>query len=197
MNTDDLNERLKRFLNAMHPIPESEWQRFTKTIQYKHFQKGDYYCRVGEVCRMSSFIGSGFFEAAFVDAEGNYAIRKFYSPGQAVSSYRSLITGEPSEIDVVSLTDSYVTVLAEKDQNALYEQHPVWVHIGRRFGEIEMIAREKREKDLLLKSPEERYLDFIKENEQLIPHLTDKKISAYLGITNVSLSRLKKRLTEK
>ncbi len=197
MNTIELNERLKRFLNTLSPIPELEWERFTKTIQYKTFKAGEFYCHQGEICKMSSFVGGGHFEAAFTDEHGNYAIRKFYSPGQAVSSYKSLVTGEPSELDIISLTDSYVTVLSKADQDALFDCHPVWIHIGKRFGEVEMMAREAREKDLLMKSPEVRYQEFIRDNEKLLPHITEKKIAAYLGITNVSLSRIKKRILEK
>lgn len=63
----------------------------------------------------------------------------------------------------------------------------------RRAFEIYGFRKEVREKELLMLSAEQRYLNFIKEREGLAARLTDKDIAGYIRITPVALSRIKRR----
>lgn len=56
---------------------------------------------------------------------------------------------------------------------------------------------QKRTESFVLLSPEERYQDFVKENPALIDRVPDKYLAHVLGITPVSLSRIRKRISKK
>lgn len=59
--------------------------------------------------------------------------------------------------------------------------------------EIQLMYKENKERFMLLYTPEERYLQFCNSYPNLLERLTDYQIAAYLGITPISLSRIKKR----
>jgi CRP-like cAMP-binding protein len=59
-----------------------------------------------------------------------------------------------------------------------------------------MLVSEKYE-DLLLKSPEERYLNLIENRSNVIQNIPQYMIASYLGITPEALSRIRRRLTSK
>ena len=60
------------------------------------------------------------------------------------------------------------------------------------------IGLEERMAGLLTMSPEERYLRLLEGNKQkIIERIPQHYIASYLGITAVSLSRIRKRLLEK
>ena len=50
--------------------------------------------------------------------------------------------------------------------------------------------------DLLFKTPEQLYLDLLKDGRKLIDRVPQHQIASYLGIQPESLSRLRKRLSQ-
>lgn len=54
----------------------------------------------------------------------------------------------------------------------------------------------RRENSFLIKSAAERYIDFKRENPALEKRVNQKYIASYLGITPVSLSRIRRALKE-
>jgi CRP-like cAMP-binding protein len=49
---------------------------------------------------------------------------------------------------------------------------------------------------LLLKSPEQRYLDFMKNSAYLVQLVPQYMIASYLGVTPEALSRIRKRIAK-
>ncbi len=71
-------------------------------------------------------------------------------------------------------------------------QHSCWETFALPYAEL--IAEEKylREYESLLFPATERYKKFCTQNPELVRRLPDYHLASYLGITNVSLSRIKK-----
>jgi hypothetical protein len=59
--------------------------------------------------------------------------------------------------------------------------------------ETQLMYKENKERFMLLYTPEERYELFCQHYPHLLERLNDYQIAAYLGITSISLSRIKKR----
>jgi CRP-like cAMP-binding protein len=56
------------------------------------------------------------------------------------------------------------------------------------------LAKEKRERELLTMTPEERYRQFVQDYPHLLDDLTQKDVARHLGITPVGLSRIASRV---
>jgi len=76
----------------------------------------------------------------------------------------------------------------------LYDRHPVWERIGRIKAERLAIQKEFREKEFLLDTAETRYRRFLKEFPDLTDRIPQYYIASYLGITDVALSRIRKKM---
>lgn len=120
-------------------------------------------------------------------------VRGFGGPGTVVGAYVSLLTEAPSYLSVEALHDSELFVLPWSELNALYARHSSFQTIGRRLAELTLLEREARAHDLLTLSASERYARFQQSHRQLLPYLRNYDIASYLGITPVSLSRLRAR----
>ena len=55
----------------------------------------------------------------------------------------------------------------------------------------------ERMESFIFKTPEERYLDLIKNHPDIFNNIPLYHISSYLGIKGPSLSRIRKRISEK
>lgn len=75
---------------------------------------------------------------------------------------------------------------------ALFEQHPIFDRLGRKLAEWLLIRKELRARSLLQQQAKERYLDFEEQYPDLVKRVPQYHIASYLGITEVSLSRLKR-----
>jgi CRP-like cAMP-binding protein len=70
-----------------------------------------------------------------------------------------------------------------------------WQKFGRLIAEYLGIGLEERMVSLLLQSPEERYVDLLNSNKKkIIERIPQHYIANYLGITAVSMSRIRNRI---
>ena len=167
-------------------------------IRFKTFNPGDYLCKQGDKTNTVAYLAEGFFESIHIDdEEGKSIIQKFYLSNTSMAPYNSILEGTPSDVSIIALEKSSTFLMNYQDIKNLYSRHECWQAIGRRFGEIEYISKNKREKELLTKNPQERYEIFINENSEIAEKISDRKLSQYLGISYVSLSRIKKRISHK
>ena len=105
----------------------------------------------------------------------------------------SSTTGAPSYLSVEALCDSELFTLPWSELNSLYARHTCFQTIGRRLAEVTLLEREARAHELLTLTASERYARFLQTHQALLPELRDYDIASYLGITPVSLSRLRAR----
>jgi CRP-like cAMP-binding protein len=80
----------------------------------------------------------------------------------------------------------------------LFAKSMVWQTIGRLIAEYLAIGLEERMVGLLMLSPEERYIELIRGNKKkIIERIPQHYIANYLGITPVSMSRIRNRILKK
>ncbi|MBY0349010.1 MAG: hypothetical protein K2W79_12185 [Hydrotalea flava] len=65
---------------------------------------------------------------------------------------------------------------------------------GRLLAEHYLVCFEDRIKLFILKSPEERYLDLLQYEKDVLERIPQHYIAKYIGITPVSLSRIRRRI---
>jgi len=80
----------------------------------------------------------------------------------------------------------------------LYQQSHAWQTFGRLIAEYIATGLEERMVGLLLQSPESRYRELLTgTKKKIIERIPQQYIANYLGITPVSMSRIRARLTAK
>ncbi len=119
---------------------------------------------------------------------------QFFFEGQAVSSIDSFSSGGPSLFSIGTLEPSVLVVVSKKDFTALHDKYPV---LRERMNRI-ILARMQHYATLFLSrikdTPRQRYLDLLQNHPAIIERVPQRYIASYLGITPVSLSRIRGRL---
>jgi CRP-like cAMP-binding protein len=162
-------------------------------LAFRRLKRGEFLTRAGEVADQVGFVVNGLFRKLHVTPGGKAIVRGFGGPGAVVGAYVSLLTGTPSYLSVEALRDSELFTLPWSELNALYARHTCFQTIGRRLAEVTLLEREARAHELLTLTASERYARFLETNPNLVNELRDYDIASYLGITPVSLSRLRAR----
>lgn len=111
--------------------------------------------------------------------------------GSILFSFNSYINHKPGYENIELLENCKLLQIKITDLFLLYNQHLEIANWGRKIIEQELIATEKRLIDRLFKGASERYQEFVNQSPELIKRVALKHIASYLGVTQVTLSRIR------
>lgn len=184
---------IERFIK----MPDADWELLVPMLTVVKLGKHELFAREGERANKVGFLLEGNMRHYYT-RDGEEKTTYFYFENHFVSSYISCITGLPSELTIEALTDCRVLYFTYTDMKRLFDQSPVWERFGRLIAEYLAIGLEQRMVGLLMLSPEERYAELVSGNKQkIMERIPQHYIANYLGITPVSLSRIRNRVTRK
>jgi CRP-like cAMP-binding protein len=191
MNT--LRAAIQRFVT----LTDEEWELLTPHIRHRSLAKGENWIREGEREKEIGIVLEGNMRHYYT-RDGEEKTTYFYFENHLVGSYLSAIQRVPSSLTIEALTDCQLLAFPFSVLQSLFDQSPKWERFGRLLAEYLAMGLEERMAGLLIMSPEERYLQLLQSNKQkIIERIPQHYIANYLGITPVSLSRIRKRLADK
>ncbi|EQA36343.1 cyclic nucleotide-binding domain protein [Leptospira inadai serovar Lyme str. 10] len=202
MDADKINQdtpEWNRIFEAVHKlsgIPKTIWNEAGRLYTLRKIGYGDFFIKQGKVPTEFAFVFSGQLREYYLTEKGDEYIKSFCFPGEFTGSYFDLLSGHPSTCNIRAISDCVLGVAKFSDYTRLYEKNIAWERLGRRTAELLFLKKARREYELLALSAEERY-ESLKKNypgiEELVPQY---HIASYLGITPVSLSRIRSKLSK-
>ena len=180
-------------LAAIAPIPEGEWLKAEALGVEQALKKKALFIRPGDPADRFAIVLEGLFRAFRVTARGEETVKAFRAEHGLIGPYAEMLQGVPSLTAIEALEPSRVLAFRTRDAQALEAGHPCWSMLARRVAEYHFIVKERREQEFLDLSAEERLERFQTEHPHLEGRVPQREIAAYLGITDVALSRIMSR----
>jgi len=176
---------------------DEDWNLIVPHLTEKKLKKNQFFAQEGKRAKDIAFVLEGNLRQ-FYSKDGEEKTTYFYFENHLMSSYMSCITGQPSQLSIEALTASRLLVFTYPVLQSLYSQSQPWEKFGRLIAEYIAIGLEERMVGLLMLSPEERYNQLLQSNKQkILERIPQHYIANYLGITPVSLSRIRNRQLKK
>jgi CRP-like cAMP-binding protein len=194
-STEQLNlfrTELLRFVE----FSDAEWELFAQHLGYRLMRKKALFVRAGEVCTEIGFILNGSVRFFFTK-DGTEISSYFCFKTDLITSYGSFLKKEPSAISIETLEDTEIIYFScAALQEMLQDERLVFKleHMGRLIAEYLICCYEERMLSFLTQTPEERYSHLLKGAAGLLQRIPQHHIAAYLGVTPVSLSRIRRRI---
>jgi CRP-like cAMP-binding protein len=187
-------QQLYEVVGKMLPLTEKQWQAFTEIWIYREVPKKFRLVEVGNVAREAYFINSGAARLYFVK-DGEEINANFMFEGNFIASLESFLLQTPSRQAIETLEDCELLVVSKERLEALTREHTVFNLFSKGIAEQGFITLQRRAASFILDSPEERYTNMVTERPQILERIPQHMIASYLGITPVSLSRIRKRIS--
>lgn len=188
-----LRKQVETFTN----ITDVDWEMLLPFLQLKQLRKNDLFIKEGKKANEIGLVINGMFRQYYTK-DGEEKTTYFFFEQHFISAYISCITGKPSLVTIEALSDTTYVSFPFTAMEALFDNSMAWQKFGRLIAEYAMIGLEERMVSLLLQSPEERYVSLLKSNKiKIIERIPQQYIANYLGITPVSMSRIRNRLLKK
>jgi CRP-like cAMP-binding protein len=186
---------IQNFVSRFISMNEAEYAEFTSRLVKRQVPKGALLLEAGRPCDHIAFITKGHFRTFCLINEEEVTYNFFFE-GNFFSDYASFVSREPSIENHQALVDCEVLVLNYADTQTLFEKIPAWQKFGRLMAEYILVRIVQRNKAMLFLSPEDQYLNLMKERPKVIANIPQHYIASYLGIKPESLSRIRKRLAQ-
>lgn len=200
-NSDDLenrNDKLGRLAAVMGQLTgmsEADFELSKAFWQEKTYRKGEFYNEYKSVCRYLGFVLDGVFRIyRFHEASGTEKNMLFFTKNQFMSSFKSFLTQTSCEYYTESMTGADTLYIHYDDLQNLYRTSPAWERFGRIYAESALHGLMNNTEGFLFKTPEDRYLEMLRQHPEITGAVPLYHIASYLGIEGPSLSRIRKRM---
>ena len=181
--------------NWLNLTDKSAQQMLTRAAQVVFVEANSIVLEAGETQEIVPLLISGVVRGFLLDADGRDTTDCFvYKPGEVVMGCNSL--GKPSQISMETMSECTMMTVPLDIVLSLMDSCPELLHIYNRYL-AEALEHHWEEKMLMNRcSAMERYQWFLKHYPGLIQTVSNKHIASFLGMTPVTLSRLRRKLRE-
>ena len=182
---------LEHLYNRLKNDPE-QWAQFGHFFEEKKVPAKTTLLKEGEVAHCMFYVREGCLRIWF-NNDGKDVTFQFFFEHQPVSSFESFWSGQPSLFSIESIEATSLLILRKEGFEKLMETFPdlkdryFRVLLGRltNYGKLFL----SRIKD----NPQKRYEELLKDHPEIIQRVPQHYIASYLGITPISLSRIRNR----
>jgi CRP-like cAMP-binding protein len=147
---------------------------------------------IGHTCRTVYFINKGIARIYYFKDDTDIT-ESFAFENQLVVRYESLFTGRPSRKAIQVLEDTELVAIDAGRLFQLYDSNHDIERLFRKMFEAAHVETINRIEGIQFHSAAERYHALLQEAPDIIRRVPLKYIASYLGITQVSLSRIRAR----
>jgi len=148
---------------------------------------------IGQTCKTIYFINEGLARIYYYK-DGVDVTESFVFENNIIARVESLFTGKPSRKAIQVLEDTEVTAINATKLFELYDSFPEIERLFRKIFEAGYVETVNRIEGIQFNTAEERYTSLIKEQPSILQRVPLKFIASYLGITQVTLSRIRAQI---
>lgn len=179
-----------------HPLfTEEDLKILVEAHEPVEVTKGTTLLREGKVANEYYVLQNGMARAYVYDYDNNEITTEFFTEGELVISTSSLFQRIPSQENIQAVTDCILWKMEFEVFQKLFHTMPGFVEWGRLWFTAQLFSIKQRSLDMVTETATNRYLKLLKEKPQIIQYVPLKQIASYLGVTDTSLSRIRKEIS--
>jgi len=188
---------VRQYLQQFHPITDEQYAQIKPYEQeILKLKKGEYFLKRDEVADRMGLIIEGVMANNYLENENEH-IQYFLSKNEVAANPESFDFKTPSKVSIKAITKCSLVVVDENTYWKLVQILPWWGQITRTIGSVVLTKRLQNRAELMALSATERYEKFMQEKPEILQQVPLGMIAEYLGMQLPSLSRIRKKMTQK
>lgn len=183
-------ENFIQYLNTFSELSAAAIADLRANISSHSLSKNEVLLREGQICRSLYFVHSGLLKQYYYEQEKE-VIDYFASESKIVSGIGSFFRQKPSHKIIQAIEPSLLSAISYSSLESLFHKHHDLERVGRLIAIDAFILMEERIFSLQFHSAKERYDNLLQTNPNILLRVPLGQIASYLGITQVTLSRIR------
>jgi len=189
--------QLIQFFKSSNLVSQKTTEEIVGIFSPKEIKRNEFLFKEGRVCNEYFFLDNGFIRAFAYDTNGDEVTTNFYSANQVVFEVSSFFNRTVSRENYQAIVDCSGWYITYDQLNHLFHS----MHEFRDFGRSILVkgfsSLKTRMLSMITETAEQRYDALLKTNPEIFQHAALKHIASYLGITDTSLSRIRKEYAKR
>ena len=186
-------ENLFELFNAIYPLSEGLKSEIIKNSEIIEVKKKVRLLKAGERGNTIYFILKGAARIYYLSKEGKETNTWFLFENELLISVYSFYTGNPSFEYLETVEDCKLIAVKREKLDEMYLNFIEFNFSGRKLTEFYHMRNEIQANDLRMYNAKERYEHLIQRNPQLFQRISLGHIASYLGISQETLSRIRRQ----
>ena len=181
---------VRQFINRHIELTDEEFKTLASKLHLVNFEKKTKLVDIGEVATNVYFVLKGITRRYFYRGKQE-VITHLIKEGGLMGSVISFLTGEPSKYILETIEPVTAYAISKKDLEELFTIDKKWEKFGRKIITAFFLQVEYHTINVIRYSTRERFVNFMKENPDLVLRVPQKYLASYLEIQPETFSRLK------
>lgn len=166
-----------------------------RKIKVQRYASGDIVINEGSKNNNVYFIRKGLVRSYMIDEQGSEKTFQLYPESTVFTNVHFILFKQPSKFNYVALEETKVFKIDYDSFLEVASKSSEILELNRTYFGKQIVQRAfQRIESFVFLAPEERYKKYLKDYPSLVNRVPDKYIANILGITAVSLSRIRKRI---
>lgn len=161
------------------------------------FKKNDFLLKQGQVANEYFCLEDGLVRSFAISSDGNEITTGFFGKDEIVIEVASLFLRVPTKENIQALTDCVCWKIDLNSFQELFQSVTGFTEWGRTWMSGVLFQTKQRSLSMITDSATGRYLALQNQHPEIIQLAPLKYIASYLGITDTSLSRIRKEIGKK
>lgn len=188
------NDFLKEIFKPSN-FSKEEYELIVAQFKKVEFKKNDHLISEYKIANYYFFLESGFARSYAIDLEGNDITTKFFTKFDIIIDWHSYFLKMPCKEYIQATTNCVAWKIYFDDFMKLFS-----IEAFREVGRTRLVNNYFELKNhtvsMITDQAKERYLNLAKHQPEVIHNVPLKHIATYLGITDTSLSRIRKEISK-
>jgi CRP-like cAMP-binding protein len=187
---------IEKLRNKYPGLPEDKFMSLLGLTEVLILEEGEIFIRAGEKVDKLGLVLEGMMRNYIINDNGDEVTVIFAAEMQVIAPYKTIFLGLPASETTAAVEKTILLAIDFKELKKMAFADPAIMPMYVEMVESRLVATIQRIEDFTQKKPEQRYQRILDTQAFLIDRVPLKYLASYLGITPVSLSRIRKRLSQ-
>ena len=190
-------QNIQNYIQSTIQMPEEKAKILSDKFELFELPKNEILITENHISKNTYILESGFIRSFTLDSTGNEVTTNIYSPFCFINDVMAFFKQQPASENFQTMTDCKLWMMSYEDVQANFHGIPEFREFGRMMLITNYTVLKTRMLGMIKDTAENRYLKLMSQHPDIFQNVSLKIIASYLGITDTSLSRIRKEITNK
>ncbi len=196
MTPPEVLEKLRLYLSAYVAFTDEEYIAFSQWAEIREFEKKHHIVKVGEKEIYLNFVVKGLARKYFLRGKEE-VITQLAKENDIINSTASYEEEKPSTYIIETIEPTIFVSITKRNLENLFSKSHKLEHLGRLIVTALYLQKERWEYDRMRLNTRDRFVQFVRNNPDLLQRVPQKYLASYLNIKPETFSRMKHLLQKK
>ena len=184
-------------MQTLYPMSDEKAVSLTEDFEYFSFPKSEFLLKENKVNKQSYFLEAGYVRSFTLDKEGQEVTTNIYAAPCFINDFLAFFKQLPAKENFQTITNCEGWTITFDNVEKSFHNSPEFREFGRILVLHHYDLLQVRMLGMIKASAEDRYIKLLTKYPDIFQNVSLKIIASYLGITDTSLSRIRKGIFQK